>query len=103
MQTSQREPRATIGYTCLINIGIKAVFSERRGAKRSREEASLIFDLYDFEDKASGQRSFQDFQRRISQTIRGSGIGTMNFPPQSRIDDICAEISASRFHGRMRT
>lgn len=55
MQTSQRVLGAIIGHTCLINIRIEAVFPERRGAKRSREEASLIFDLVRLDDEASGQ------------------------------------------------
>ena len=48
-------------------------------------------------------QDIQDYMDSIHSKIFGSGIGTMNLPPQLRMKEFCSMISSSMFHGRMNT
>src|ERR1043166_6628556 len=128
MQAPQRAALAIERQAALHEPGIQSAFLEFIHTKRAREKSALVLLALDINHERSFQLRFGEnhcfppFTVFVAATRRsaaifcyrgalqshrykmtGSGIGTMNFPPQSRMPFICPITSSLMFQGRIKT
>ena len=73
-----------IGNVALRHAGIEALGLKIPCTEGSREETSLVLDFLQLDQLCLKQLCWNDLHDRIS----GTGIGTMNLPPQVEMDFI---------------
>ena len=83
---------------CTSSAGRPAAANSSR-APRPGEEAPLVDMTVEVDEYRAGEgRGLEDHG-----TMWALGIGTMNWPPHSRMPAIWAMISSLKFQGRMKT
>ena len=99
MHPTQRARLQIERDVALDKARIEAVSFEFAPAPGPGEEPAFILESLNF----NSEGAFKFCLRENHQRTLTSGIGTINLPPQFRMNDICSMISSLKFHGKMKT
>src|SRR5260370_25397906 len=99
VQAAQGASLAVVGDVALDERWVEPAATELFLAPAPREEAALIRYRLDLDDVCAFDGSWQELHSMISRR----GMGTTNWPPQSRTQPSCVRISSRIFQGRIST